>query len=362
MKKAVVLIAVVFALGSAVCRAAIPESPKNNAALKPLRKVKDRIVWESYRKGNWELMIMDADGSNPRNLTNTPDINESYPQCSPDGKLIAFECCDNTTGAAKRIEIMNPDGTGRRRIIDNARQMAWSPDGTRLAYCVPDPTKRAKDLSIYDLRTGTSKRWDDGKTTITLIGLDGKETRIASSELFSLHTPAWSRDGRWIACSIAAAMGFSQSIILIEVDGDRVYDWLHQSHETTGGILGCRPNFSDDGTMLTWAVADMNKLMWIDTAPIDMSASVPKIGEHRHMIRCEVPEEFYHADWSPDGRFIAFTHGVRGNRMRPAYGFPGVKAPGWDICIVDTEHPDQYTQITHDGLSNKEPDWLKSAF
>lgn len=353
------VVAVMFALASA-CQAAELISPKNNAALKPLRKLKDRIVYESFRDGSWELMIIDADGSGQKNLTNTPGIDENYPQCSPDGKLIAYECCDNTSGAAKRIEVMNTDGSGRRMIVANGKQMCWNADGTKLAYLVPDPKRRTRDLAVHDLKSGLTTSWTEGKTTFTLVELDGREHGLPISEFTGMANLTWSRDGKWIACSVGG-MGYSQSMIAIEVGGDRVVDFLHQSREVGNGYLGCRPTFSDDGTRVTWTVCDVSKLFWVDSAPVDFSGKYPKVGEHTDWIRTEVPEEFYHADFSPDGRFIAFSHGVRGNRMKPARYSQGEKAPGWDICVLDTQNPNQYTQLTKDGLSNKEPDWLKAA-
>lgn len=46
------------------------------------------IAWMSH-DGDWEIALMDADGSNQRQLT-TNDINDSFPAWSPSGQLIAF--------------------------------------------------------------------------------------------------------------------------------------------------------------------------------------------------------------------------------------------------------------------------------
>lgn len=366
---------VVFFVIAAVCQAepTLP-SPKTSDLLKPLGKVKDKIVYESY-DGDWDLKIMNADGTDQKNLTDTPDINEAYPQCSPDGKMIAFECCDNTTGAEYRLELMNADGSGRKVIAEHGRQHCWSPDGKKVAYMVPKPGMMYslnKDFSIYDVTTGKTTRWSDGKESLTWINLKGQEIKLPATDLENMLNLTWSQDGKWVAASIVnrdmmlteagKEGGISQSIVAVEVDGNRVVDFLHQGNEVTGGILGCRPTFSDDGKQVTWAVCDVNKLFWIDTATVDFSGSYPKISpDHKHLIRCEVPEEFYHPDWSPDNRFIAFSHGVRGSRMKRALYNPGVVAKGWDICIVDTQDPNKYTQLTTDGKSNKEPDWLKAS-
>jgi hypothetical protein len=44
--------------------------------------------------------------------------------------------------------------------------------------------------------------------------------------------------------------------------------------------------------------------------------------------------------------------------MKTARYVIGVEAKGWDICIADANGYHRWHAITHDGLSNKEPDWL----
>ena len=53
----------------------------------PLAQAK--IAFISDRDGNFEIYVMDADGSNPTNLTNNPG-RDSFPAWSPDGSKIAF--------------------------------------------------------------------------------------------------------------------------------------------------------------------------------------------------------------------------------------------------------------------------------
>ena len=48
------------------------------------------IAFESKRDGNWEIYVMDSDGSNPRRLTDHP-AEDKYPSWSPDGRYIAFQ-------------------------------------------------------------------------------------------------------------------------------------------------------------------------------------------------------------------------------------------------------------------------------
>src|SRR5437879_3768646 len=49
-----------------------------------------KIAYECYVNDNWEIFVMNADGSGAVNLTHTPDEHEHYPQVSPDGTKICF--------------------------------------------------------------------------------------------------------------------------------------------------------------------------------------------------------------------------------------------------------------------------------
>src|SRR6266581_118696 len=55
-----------------------------------LRALPFKIAYECYLDDNWEIFLIDADGSHPTNLTKTPKEHEHYPQVSPDGKKICF--------------------------------------------------------------------------------------------------------------------------------------------------------------------------------------------------------------------------------------------------------------------------------
>src|SRR5437870_2405018 len=50
-----------------------------------LKALPFKIAYECYLDDNWEIFVMDADGSNPVNLTKTTKEHEHYPQVSPDG-------------------------------------------------------------------------------------------------------------------------------------------------------------------------------------------------------------------------------------------------------------------------------------
>src|SRR6266705_1417556 len=53
---------------------------------KQLRALPFKIAYETYTNDNWEIFVMNADGSNPVNLTHTPKEHEHYPQSLGDGR------------------------------------------------------------------------------------------------------------------------------------------------------------------------------------------------------------------------------------------------------------------------------------
>jgi Tol biopolymer transport system component len=68
-----------------------------------------KIAFYSYRDGNYEVYIMNGDGSNQINLTKSEGF-DGYPVFSPDGSKIAF--CSDRDGNGE-IYIMNGDGSNQ---------------------------------------------------------------------------------------------------------------------------------------------------------------------------------------------------------------------------------------------------------
>ena len=83
----------------------------------------NRIAFMSAARGatNWEIWLMNADGSNAKRLTENGS-NEGLPTWSPDGKSIAFV---SDQGGVWAIWAMNADGTNQRKLVN----MSGSPDG-----------------------------------------------------------------------------------------------------------------------------------------------------------------------------------------------------------------------------------------
>src|SRR5438046_2252695 len=109
-------------------------SPDSKELLAELKNYPHKLVYETNRDGNWELYLMNADGSNSVNWTRTPNIDELYPKPSPDGAKICFVADEGKAlKKVRNLYVMNSDGTGRKKIADNAREPCWKADSTAVA-------------------------------------------------------------------------------------------------------------------------------------------------------------------------------------------------------------------------------------
>lgn len=98
----------------------------------PLRWAPDgaRLAFHSERTGNSEIWVIDADGSNLRNLSDHPD-DDMYPEWSSDGSQIVFA---STRSGVQALWIMNSNGSVPRQITDDSQASgdaapAWRPPG-----------------------------------------------------------------------------------------------------------------------------------------------------------------------------------------------------------------------------------------
>jgi Tol biopolymer transport system component len=85
-----------------------------------------------------DIFALDLSGT-PRNLTDTPDAEEDFPDRSPDGRRIVFVASPpgQSNLPQRQIYIMNADGGGRIQLTQDAgphTNPVWSPDGQWIAY------------------------------------------------------------------------------------------------------------------------------------------------------------------------------------------------------------------------------------
>lgn len=314
-----------------------------------LKSTPYKIAYECYIDNNWEIFSANADGTDAVNLTHSPNQNEHYPQISPDGTKICFSVDVGEGRAASRsLWLMDIDGKNPHKLVDNAREPFWSPDGKVLGFLPQEFPKfnvmdyYTRGMSFYDLETG-------------------KITPHPNSEkLHHLYNPGFSPNGKWIVSTVHAGMGVSHAILLIEAKGDKIINLK---------IPGCRPCIAPDGKHLAWGAGDHE----LAIAPIDLDSDSPAVGKWNYVIK-DAKNKVYHIDWSPDSKYVSFSRGPDGEgdlsktgTFQAACEIVGVYAKDWNIYAVDVEGtgaidlnkaaPADVVQITTNGSSNKEPSW-----
>ncbi len=319
-------------LASAALGLATPGGAAAADLAEELKTVPYRIVYESHRDKNWELYQINADGSHPVNLTRTPKTNELYPHVSPDGTKVSF-CVDEGQGAAKvrDVYVMNIDGTGRTLVARNAREPCWSPSGSGLV-CLHGEFEK---FTLQDFATR-------GIFTCGLAG--GSPAEHPNPAINHLYNICCTPDGKWFVATVHAGMGFSHAILAIQADGQKVVNLK---------ISGCRPDLSADGKKIAWGADDFT----LRVGDLAFTGPEPKVVNQRNAVKSKEPIETYHVDWSPDGKYLAFSRGPKKKSLGPAPEMIGVQADGWDICVADAAATNRVVVLTTDGQSNKEPDW-----
>jgi TolB protein len=148
-----------------------------------------QIVFCSKRDGHLNLYIMDADGSNVRQLTKTKDCYNGGPFFSPDNKRVIFRA-DRDKKDALQLYVINADGTEERRLTNNDGVNwcpYWHPNSKHIIYSGADhsdPKARPNyDLYLMNVETKATKRvtFAPGADVLPVFSPDGKKLMWTST-------------------------------------------------------------------------------------------------------------------------------------------------------------------------------------
>lgn len=293
--------------------------------------------WIAYAargdNGTWDLFLMRPDGSERRNITNTPDYEEGGPRFSPDGKRLLYRrfakgaVIDHDLWGFQG-ELMIADAGGSNPVrVGGDREFpwaSWSPDGEQIA-CLTQ-----KGIQIVDLETRKVVRELPRKGIY--------------QQLF------WSPDGQWF-CGVANARIMWTVVRMNAQTGD----W-----NIVQEFQSCTPDWFPDSQHIIYPSRPAGQSgygftqLWMSDGD----------GQEARMIYGEDGYHIYGGALSPDGKYVLFTRcGDDGG---------GSEKSGAPICVMRMEnapaiagpsealwkvHPEAKEAVTLQLVEGWEPCW-----
>ncbi len=208
-------------------------------------------------QGSGGLYVVNPDGSGKRRVVET--AGHATPSWSPDGRRIVFQ-----TRSGPGLTVVNADGSGQQRLtIGN--HPAWSPDGQRIAFGRAWTTSNAHwDIFVMNadgselrrlVRHGTDPRWSPDGRTIAFVRratLDGFNYDIYAVDGEGgparnlTRSPAYENDPAWSPDGRSIAFVRGNDIWLMNADGSG------QRRLTSGAARDRAPNWSPDGRTIAF--------------------------------------------------------------------------------------------------------------
>lgn len=231
------------------------------------------IAFENEANGdyNFELWVMNADGSSQTKLTNSSGYDGS-PSFSPDKKKMVFT---STRSGTAQIYIFDLDALIKGnatppliKLTNSGRNYypAWAPDNSKIAYA-------ALNNNVFELYT---------------MNIDGSNiTKLV--DLANSATPAWSPDSKKIA--FVSGVDQNQEIYVVDADGSNL------NRLTNNNVSDNMPSWSPDGSKIAFSSDSPSTSYDIYVMNADGTNVV-------NLINSPGLDEF--PKWSPDGFRIAF--------------------------------------------------------
>ena len=238
------------------------------------------IAYSAARNGEWEIYVMNADGTGERRLTNFHETNfvSLGPPTWLDGSILIWRRVGDTT----RVSVIGLDAreqSTRVVVPYDAIQLRPSPDGRRLVFL--HGGGRTPRLAVSNIDGTGLRELSDGRRPIT--------------------NPDWSPDGsRLVFITVDSASHGQVGIVSADGTNDRLLSRL----DPAGGIPFW-PAWSPDGNRIAFQAGRYNRskidestsTLWIlDVA----NGTAARVAPHTSVWLDETPS------WLPDAKHLAF--------------------------------------------------------
>jgi serine/threonine protein kinase len=266
-----------------------------------------QIAYSSDHTGIPQIFYMNADGSDPTQVTNMT-FGACQPAWSPDGARLVFvsPCSERQSQyPGANLYIINADGSGLVSLetgSDGDFSPAWSPDGVHIAFT----SVRDGSPQIYILNLATNQ-------VTRLTGSSG-DVRLPDWSM----QPAWSPSGTQIVFTGHSLLTNALQIWVMSDAGIGQALLIHRGSNNWNSL----PDWSPDGKSIlfyeTLGAQKLGWLMWFDYEN-------PTIDAY-HLRGDGSPGT--HGDISPDGLWITYESMDIQDTARVDYDIYRVKADG----------------------------------
>jgi dipeptidyl aminopeptidase/acylaminoacyl peptidase len=364
VRSAALLLAFSIAAGLGEARESKPMEPADQFALQDVGEVRispdaSTIVFSvtttdlAANRSTSQLMRVAAAGGNPTVLEGVP-AGANTVRWSPDSRKIAFFATVDGRGgiwvydlaSAQLTRVCDYDRTNRF-ISKTGNALAWSPDGTRLAFTgTLEPVARGTDPYVtsriqYKTRTALS---DDRRLHIYVVPLPAGAPKALTTGDFDEHSIDWEGDGSEIVFlsnrESDPDANHNYDIYAISVSSGRV----RQITRTPG--VEMEPRVSPDGRWIAY------------TATTRTVTTIDSVAEDAHVFVVSAsggtPQELNHAldrrssspEWTPDGMGVLYTASDRGKTVLYRVSVKG----GASVALIDRKAQVGPFSMARDGL------------
>jgi dipeptidyl aminopeptidase/acylaminoacyl peptidase len=268
-----------------------------------------------------QLWRVPADGSAPAAPFSAGGRSAWGPRFAPDSRDLAFLSTSSDT-AAPQVRLIALDGGESRPLTDEptgVNDMAFSPDGTRLAYLTPAPRGPAADPIDMSVRPGAVR--------LRILHLDSGATTIVSPDTFHVWRFSWSPDGKRLALLGSRPGSFGEwrrgMMAVVDANGKN-YRRIAGRWDPTQGVA-----WSPDGALLAAYALPAARYAYPVLHLVDARGRAPAV----RLVPYEHPGTDAGVAWTAGGGLVVAAHeGVRSflTRIDPETGARTRLAQAWD--------------------------------